>query len=60
MKTFNAVIVDKRCFKLTVEADSVEDAKHTVEASNDAVKEFGGKMIFNRCEWYIEGTEEEI
>lgn len=56
-RQFRVYVMDKQHVMFVVDADSAEEARELVEGSDDARKEFGGKML-DSSEWYIDHVEE--
>ena len=56
MPTYAVWVHDRRVVKYLVDADSAENARQAVEASDDADDEFGGTT--KDSEWYVDIVEE--
>jgi hypothetical protein len=50
-------VVDHRVIRVYLEAESAEDARQQVEASDDLRADFDTDVYDNGSEWYIDGVE---
>jgi hypothetical protein len=56
-KPYRVTVVDHRVMRVYLEAESAEDARQQVEASDDLRADFDTDVYDNGSEWYIDGVE---